>query len=57
MILLYGKDVSILEKCHIPLFIKFPYQEQSIEINSRFSTTKLGSIVNNYMDGNIDIQS
>jgi len=51
----YTKDTSLLEKCHVPLFIKLPHQGCSIEINSKFSTSKLGTIINKYLDGNFDV--
>lgn len=50
----YDKDNSLLEKCHVPLFIKMPYQNFSIEINSKFTTSKLGTIINKYLDGEFD---
>lgn len=51
----FGKKKSILKRSHIPLFIKLPYQDHSIKINSRFTTSKLGTIINNYLDGNFTI--
>lgn len=51
----YGKKRLALKKHHVPLFIKLPYQDRSIKINSRFSTSKLGTIINNYLDGNFTI--
>jgi hypothetical protein len=44
------------ELCHVPLFIKFPYQKESIEIDSKFSTVKLGAIINQYLDGNFNFR-
>ena len=41
----------IFEKLHVPLCIKLPGQTHSIEIDSKFLTFKLGSFINNYLDG------
>jgi hypothetical protein len=51
----YNKVRLTLKKCHVPLFIKFPYQDHSIKINSLFSTSKLGTIINKYLDDDFDI--
>ena len=47
----YRKNKLVMEKRHVPLFIKMPYQKHSIEINSKFNTYKLGSFINKYLDG------
>ncbi len=41
----------ILEKRHIPLFIKMPYQDRSIAIDTLFNTVMLGSFINKFLDG------
>jgi len=51
----YKKDNSLLEKHHIPLFIKMPYQKHSLEIDSKFNTYKLGSFINKYLDGDFTL--
>ncbi len=51
----YGEKRLKLKKHHVPLFIKFPYQDHSIKINSMFSTSKLGIIINKYLDDDFDI--
>lgn len=51
----YGESRLIWKKSHIPLFIKFPYQDYSINIESRFSTLKLGTVINKYLDGDFDL--
>jgi len=47
----YRKTKLLMEKRHVPLFTKMPYQKHSIEINSKFNTYKLGSFINKYLDG------
>ena len=47
----YRKTKLLMEKRHVPLFAKMPYQKHSIEINSKFNTYKLGSFINKYLDG------
>ena len=44
---------NFMEKCHIPLFIKLPYQKVPIEINSKFSTSMLGILINGFLDNKI----
>ncbi len=44
---------SYIEKCHIPLFIKLPHQKVPIEINSKFSTSRLGIVINGFLDKKI----
>jgi hypothetical protein len=39
------------KKCHVPLFIKLPCQERSIEIDTKFETYHLGNFINKYLDG------
>ncbi len=51
----YNEDNSLLEKRHIPLFIKLPYQKHSLEIDSEFNTFKLGSFINKYLDGDFTL--
>jgi len=51
----YNKDNSLLEKHHIPLFIKIPYQKHSLEIDSKFNTFKLGSFINKSLDGDFTL--
>jgi len=43
------------EKQHVPLFIKMPYQKQSIEINSLFRTYHLGGFINEFLDGKVTL--
>ncbi len=43
------------EKQHVPLFIKLPYQTQSIKINSLFRTYYLGTFINKFLDGKITL--
>ena len=41
----------IFEKLHVPLYIKLPGQTHAMEIDSPFKTFKLGSFINDYLDG------
>jgi len=47
----YDKDNLLLKKRHVPLIMKMPHQECSIEIDSKFNTFKLGNFINKYLDG------
>jgi phosphoglycerol transferase MdoB-like AlkP superfamily enzyme len=51
----FDGEAALEELCHVPLFIKFPYQDSPIEIHSPFSTVKLGMIVQDYLDGTLNI--
>ncbi len=42
-----------LEKCHVPLFVKFPFQENQVEIDSKFSTSMLGTFINECLDSGL----
>lgn len=44
-----------IEKRHVPLFIKLPFQKRSIEIDTKFETHHLGNFINRYLDGDFDL--
>jgi hypothetical protein len=41
--------------CHIPLFIKMPHQNRSIEIHAKFETFTLGNFVKEYLHGSVTL--
>jgi len=44
-----------IEKRHVPLFIKLPFQKRSIEIDTKFETYHLGNFINRYLDTHFDL--
>jgi len=46
-----SKDNFLPEKYLVPLFVKLPHQEYSIDIDSEFYIFKLGNFINKYLDG------
>jgi hypothetical protein len=40
--------------CHVPLFIKFPHQNTSVDVTGRFFLFTLGPLVNRYLDRPFD---
>jgi len=45
----------IFERLHVPLFIKMPAQNRSLEIDSKFNTFMLGNFINKYLDGDFTL--
>ena len=45
----------IFERLHVPLFIKMPSQDRSLEIDSKFNTFMLGNFINKYLDGDFTL--
>ncbi len=43
-----------LKMRHVPLFIKLPFQNRSVEIDTKFETYQLGNFINRYLDGEFD---
>jgi hypothetical protein len=44
------------EKYLIPLFIKLPYQEFSMDIDTPFNTSNIGSFTNYYLDKGLTVE-
>ena len=44
------------EKRRVPLFIKMPYQNRSVAIDTFFNTFRLGNFINKYLDGDFTWQ-
>jgi hypothetical protein len=45
-----------IEKRHVPLFIKLPFQKQAVEIDTKFETYHLGNFINRYLDGDFVLE-
>ncbi len=44
-----------LKMRHVPLFIKLPFQNRSVEVDTKFETYHLGNFINRYLDGEFDL--
>ena len=53
---LLTNTTPVMEQCHVPLFIKMPFQNRPVEIDTKFEIFHLGNFINRYLDTHFDLQ-